>query len=246
MSAIAVPVKDPMERIMARMPARVREAWEAEGRPTARYEDDPADVRAEVRARRRETWQSNVPAEFADAHIDKLKPTQDADGRVSGWLSSGASKLLLVGDVGTGKTWTGFAVANAAVQAADPAWVQYYRVPDLIRALQPSSGREDITYRFATECDMLFLDDFGAEMVTDWRLEQLWRIIDHRTAERTRLVVNTNLPYDSMGFTDTPEHLRPVHPNLVDTYGARIIDRLIHGAITVRYTGPSLRRSARW
>jgi len=239
-------VKDPMGAIFAAMPAHIRQAWESEGRPTTRFEDDPAEVRASVRARRRDTWRASVPAVFADASLEQLTPQQDPDGRVSGWLASGAAKLLLVGDVGTGKTHAGFAVANAAVAQADPAWVMYYRVPDLIRDLQPSSGKEDRTYRFAVGCDILYLDDFGAEMVTDWRLEQLWRIVDHRTANRQRMIITTNLPYDSNGFKDTPESARPVTPNLVDTYGLRLVDRLIEDAVTVRYAGRSLRRAAPW
>lgn len=83
-------------------------------------------------------------------------------------------------------------------------------------------------------------------MVTEWRLEQLWRIIDHRTANRQRMIITTNLPYDSNGFKDTPESARPVTPNLVDTYGLRLVDRLIEGALTVRYAGRSLRRAAPW
>lgn len=240
------PVADRMAAILAAMPARIRRAWEAEGRPVERYDDDPAQVRAEVRALRRDTWRASVPAAFADASLAALKPSQDPGGRVSGWWATPAPKLLLVGDVGTGKSHAGFAVANAAVDADDPAWVTYHRVPDLIRALQPSSGREESTYRHAVECDLLVLDDFGAEMVTEWRLEQLWRIVDHRTTHRQRMIITTNLPYDHDGFRDTPETARPVTPNLVGTYGLRLVDRLIDGAVTVRFVGRSHRRAAPW
>ncbi|MEU9831906.1 ATP-binding protein [Streptosporangium sp. NPDC048047] len=240
------PLKGAMAKIMAALPERVLREWEAEGCLTVRYEDDPADVRTEVRARRRDIWKAAVPAVFVDASLDQLTPEQDPDGQVSGWLASGATKLLLVGDAGTGKSYAGFAVANAAVAQTEPLWVMYYRVPDLIRSLQPSSGREDSTYRFATECDLLYLDDFGAEMVTDWRLEQLWRVIDHRTANRLRMLITTNLPYDDKGFKGTSEIARPVAPNLVDTYGLRIVDRMIDGAMIVRYVGRSRRTVAPW
>lgn len=240
------PVRDPLEAILAAMPARIRREWEAQGRPVERYNDDPVQVRAQVRALRRDTWRASVPEMFADASLERLTPQQDPDGRVSGWLASGAEKLLLVGDIGTGKTYSAFAIANAAVAQPDPAWVMYHRVPDLIRDLQPSSGREERTYRFAVDCDLLFLDDFGAEMVTDWRLEQLWRIVDYRTANRKRMIITTNLPYDSNGFKDTPPSARPVTPNLVDLYGLRLVDRLIEGAVTVRYKGRSRRKAAPW
>ncbi|PZG48681.1 hypothetical protein C1I98_12485 [Spongiactinospora gelatinilytica] len=93
---------------------------------------------------------------------------------------------------------------------------------------------------------MLILHDLGAEKVTEWSLEQLYRLVDARVRNRRELVVTTNLPYDERGFADTPLEQRPVRPNLVERYGSRITERLLHGAVVVRVVGESRRKPVPW
>ncbi|WP_176955565.1 ATP-binding protein [Sinosporangium album] len=213
-------------------------------------EDDLREAQETVRAlqaRNRARWWerclSGVYADYAAAAVETLTPDQDPGGRVSGWLESGSRTLLIAGENSRGKTWSAFAVGNQAAAVAPlPMWVVAWNSADLDAALRPSSPNCDKVMEHASECDLLILDDLGAEKVTEWTLEQLYRIVDARVRNRRRLVVTTNLPYDERGFSGSTAPAGPVTPNLVGRYGHRITERLIHEATMVRVTGPSWRR----
>jgi DNA replication protein DnaC len=46
--------------------------------------------------------------------------------------------------------------------------------------------------------DLLHIDDLGAEVRTDWVLEQLYAIVDQRYESERSMVVTTNLPQDEL------------------------------------------------
>jgi DNA replication protein DnaC len=230
----------------------MRDAWRRAQATTApgpveTDEDRARDARAEVeatRARNRvNAWRARLEhswADFTGAALGDLDDVQDPGGRVSGWLDGPSRTLMLVGGYGTGKTHAALAVGNAAVGRPRPLWAVAWTVPDLNDALRP--GGDPTALDHALACDLLLMDDLGAERITEWTIEQLYRIVDHRVRNCLKTVVPTNLPYDDRGFDDTPETARPVHPNLVERYGPRLVDRLIHDATIVRYRGTSRRR----
>jgi DNA replication protein DnaC len=119
-----------------------------------------------------------------------------------------------------------------------------WSVPDLNQQLRP--GGPVRVYEYAERCDLLILDDLGAEKLSDWTLEQLYRLIDARVRNRRRTVITTNLPYDERGFKDTPDDARPVRPNMLDRYGARVTHRIVHEATLIRVTGQSWRKPIPW
>ena len=46
-----------------------------------------------------------------------------------------------------------------------------------------------------SECDLLIIDDFGAEKITDWVLEKVFLLIDTRYKTEKPLIITTNLEY---------------------------------------------------
>ena len=46
-----------------------------------------------------------------------------------------------------------------------------------------------------SECDLLIIDDFGAERVTDWVLEKVFLLIDVRYKSEKPIIISTNLEY---------------------------------------------------
>ena len=91
--------------------------------------------------------------------------------------------LYLHGHTGVGKTH--IAVAIAKVQSDLGRSVTFWSVPDLLDNLRHSysNPNESTFYELfdsVRNCELLILDDFGVQQMTDWALEKLYQIITHR------------------------------------------------------------------
>jgi len=169
------------------------------------------------------------PSRYATASYDTLRPDQDPGGRIRRWWDHGPRALLLAGPSRTGKTTAAYAIANDVHTRG--TWVMAWTAADLSAALKPDSGAP-LTYDYATTCDLLILDDLGRERVTDWWLEQLQRIVDHRCANGRRLVVTTNSGPSADAAYDA----------LVQRYGHPVVERLIDDGGVVVLDGPAVRQ----
>ena len=96
--------------------------------------------------------------------------------------------LLLYGDVGGGKTYIAASVANALMEKGERVIMR--TVSDLIYAVQ---DRGNPLSPMMMGCDLLIIDDYGAERDTEWSKEGLYRVIDGRYASRRPMLVSTNL-----------------------------------------------------
>lgn len=205
------------------------------------------EVTAQQREFRRAAWQRCLTGnylEYAAADVAELTPEQDPDYRVSGWLDSASLTLVLVGDNSVGKSHAAFAVGNQAANRDEPWWVVAWNLPDLNEQLRP--GGPVRVYEYAERCDLLILDDLGAEKISDWTLQELYRLLEARVRNRRRTIITTNLPYDERGFADTPPEKRPVTPNMLARYGGRVTHRIIQRATLVRVRGESWRKPVPW
>ena len=178
----------------------------------------------EVQARRSWWWTRRVPVRFTDARLDALRPSQDPDGKVRGFLDGSAPTLLLVGDTGVGKSYAAYAVGHAAV--ADHRWTIGGTVGELVDKLRKDQG--DGGGQMFTDligADLVIFDELGVERGTEFSLEMVQRIVDERWRNKLPLVVTTNLNAEQ----------------IADRYGARLLDRILDGAVIVRMTGNSAR-----
>lgn len=221
-------VGDLMRRLAARVPAHLRDlADEAVGLVNGESEADVAERKAAQRAGRNAQWSKRLPAMYESATLEGLLPHQDPDGKVRGWLDREDSlTLVLVGPADRGKTHVGYAVGAEALRRGNT--VVAYTLADLNAAMRPDG--DPLAYERATTYEYLLLDDLGREQVTGWSLEQIQRILDHRTRERLRTIVTTNL-------TAT---------EIEERYGSPVIGRLTYQATIVKIEGPSLRKPAAW
>ena len=107
--------------------------------------------------------------------------------------------LVLAGSVGTGKTHLATALLVRAIQSGQQGLSR--SVPALMNRLRSFGPRGDYqeVLNAAIRCDVLVLDDLGAERCTDWVGEQLYILIDERYTANRHTVVTTNFP--------TPEDL---------------------------------------
>lgn len=152
---------------------------------------DTAITRADWRTQQAEQMLAAlIPARYADAVADH--PT------VEGWaetVSTGDEhrSLLLVGDIGTGKTHQAYgALRLAAMLAAErgevitPAAITHADLNDEVRP-----GGEGLNRFLAA--DVLLLDDLGATHVTAWNADAAYRLIDHRWAHQLPTILTSNL-----------------------------------------------------
>lgn len=190
---------------------------------------EAAERAARQAANRAVVYTRRRPSRYATAAYDQLRADQDPDGKVSRWWASGPRSLVLAGPTRTGKTTAAYAIANDVHRQQQ--WVMVWTAADLSAALKPDSA-EPMAYEYAITCPLLVIDDLGRERVTDWWLEQLQRIVDHRCAHERRLIVTTNTAADADA----------VYDELSDRYGHPVVERLLDGGGLLVLDGPPVRR----
>lgn len=113
-------------------------------------------------------------------------------------FSGSGAGIFMLGDTGLGKTHLSLSVANKVLEKG--FCVVYGSVPELIRKIQNEqfNRTEGDTVSLAESCDLLILDDLGAENSTDWCVSMLYEIINTRQNRRLPMIINTNLDLDDL------------------------------------------------
>lgn len=163
-------------------------------------------------------WGRLIPGRFVDAHVDQL---DGVFGQLAGW--DGTSNVLLVGNVGAGKTHA--AVALARTVHDQGGTVGFWPVVELLDALRPAGDPRAMDRTVAV--DVLVLDDLGLERPSDWTFERLYAVVNRRWLERRPTIVTSNL---SAG-------------ELERSAGAPMWSRLYHDAIRVVAGGEDRRKA---
>lgn len=139
--------------------------------------------------------------------------------------------LLLVGNVGLGKTYLASAVGNAVLETGKTVvYLTFGEFLDLIR-LHKFDDQEAYMAGIQRlyDADLIILDDLGAEKVTEFAAQELFSLINARMNRRRPMVVSSNLEPESFE----------------ETYGDRIASRLLNGFEVCRLVGEDVRRVLR-
>lgn len=103
--------------------------------------------------------------------------------------------VLLLGQVGSGKTHLAAAAANCLL--ARGRQVLFLVVPDFLDELRGSLGAEDAaTQRLleaAKRAEVLVLDDLGSHNLTDWTKSVLFSVLNYRVNEGLVTIATSNL-----------------------------------------------------
>ena len=137
--------------------------------------------------------------------------------------------LLLWGEPGNGKTHLAAAIVNELSKKG--YIVVFQSVPELLQRIRStfnSENKENETQimRALLECDLLILDDIGAEKTTEWVEEKLFNIIDGRYRKELHTLYTSNLE---------PKELK-------HQVGKRSYDRMVETSLTVKNEAASYRR----
>lgn len=136
--------------------------------------------------------------------------------------------LILIGDVGTEKTYAAGCIANALIDRMIP--VLLVRVVDVLSHLQGSYGKDrEIYYERLTRPELLILDDLGSERDTDFARECIYAVIERRLATKKPMIITTNIPLERL-------------ENPVDVGESRIYSRILEACVPILFDGEDVRK----
>jgi DNA replication protein DnaC len=110
--------------------------------------------------------------------------------------------LMLMGDIGTGKTHLAVAALRALMQKGiEGLFLDYSNLLERIRAgWNPDAGAgERNTYQSCLEIPLLLLDDVGSQRSIEWVQDTMTAIVTQRCNDRKALIITTNLPDPDLG-----------------------------------------------
>ena len=141
-------------------------------------------------------------------------------------FSRRSPSLLLYGKTGLGKTHLSLAIAGNAVE--EGYGVIYSSAQNLFNKLEKDKfGKADAnTEEAILDCDLLIIDDLGAEFTTQFTVSALYNIINSRELEGKPTIISTNL---------MPEQL-------TKAYGERIASRILSNYVMLYFDGSDIRQ----
>jgi DNA replication protein DnaC len=170
-----------------------------------------ARLEARIPQRYRETSLEQLEGSILSPYPDLVRVVRRYSAQIAQNLDEGRG-VWIMGDVGTGKTSLAMTISKAALDAGRT--VAIYSLPRLMNLIRESIDHEDGVAGFLgllASVDLLHLDDVGAQMRTDWTVEQLYSLVNERYEEQRSIVFTTNLRPDELG----------------EQLGARIFSRLV-------------------
>lgn len=136
--------------------------------------------------------------------------------------------LLLFGKTGTGKTFMSSCIANAVIEAGFTA--HQTDIGYITNILQSSISNRQKNLQRILDCDLLLIEDLGAQRSTEYMMENVYTVIDGRYKSGKPMVITTNFSYDEM-------------LNVSDTNPwCRIFDRIIERCYPVEFEDVSHRK----
>ncbi len=141
-------------------------------------------------------------------------------------FSEESPNICMYGSTGLGKTHLSLAIAAEVIQKG--YGVVYGSCPNLVSRLEREKfGRStENTEDSLLECDLLILDDLGAEFSTQFTVATVYNIINTRLLKRLPTIISTNLDMEG----------------IQQKYTERVASRLIGEYTLLRFSGKDVRQ----
>lgn len=175
--------------------------------------------------RKAEILLSRLPARYRDADYIANRGGMQAKQWTENYRSGDRSGLVILGTVGTGKTWLAASIARDLMINGKPVPVTFITVADMLAELRTARPGLDVDMAQFMLAPVLVLDDLGQENTTDWTAEQLYRIAHARYHEGRPTIVTSNLTGDEIKAR----------------YESRTVQRLFGGSKKIMLVGESRR-----
>ncbi|MBO4229109.1 MAG: ATP-binding protein [Clostridia bacterium] len=141
----------------------------------------------------------------------------------------GSGNLLFFGATGLGKTHLSTAIAKAVIDRGyDVVYDTAQNIFSVFEAERFGKDREGSVSEPAAryfDCDLLILDDLGAEMSTQFTVSCLYQLLNERMMTRRPMIISTNLQF----------------AEIRQRYTDRICSRLLGEFFAFQFTGKDIR-----
>lgn len=163
---------------------------------------------------------------YQGAAAEKMAAVLSKCRQFAEWFAPGCSGLIFMGKTGVGKTHLSLAIANEVLKKG--FGVIYGTAQGFLSSIEREHfGRtEGDTLELLSECDLLIIDDLGAEFATQFTVSAIYNILNGRIMEGKPTVISTNL---------TPSELAAA-------YGERISSRIIGNFEPLKFEGNDVRQ----
>lgn len=103
-----------------------------------------------------------------------------------------STNLLFYGNPGSGKTYLSYCIAKAIL---DKGYLVVYKTSDeLIKNLRDIRFNNNYNLEsLLLNCDLLIIDDLGAEHLNEFSITELFNIINKRILTKKKMLISTNL-----------------------------------------------------
>lgn len=133
--------------------------------------------------------------DFKEACLSKVVLPEGAPEKIIQWLSTPSNLLVFCGNPGIGKTFLCVAIGKFLIEKQKH--FRCFNEISYFSHLREKVGENvDSSREIKRLCEVeyLILDDVGSsESFTPWQKDQLFSLVDHRTASRKPTIITSNI-----------------------------------------------------
>lgn len=133
--------------------------------------------------------------DFDEASLSKVVLPDGAPEKIIHWLSNPANLLVFCGNPGIGKTFLCAAIGKFLIE--NKKFFRCFNEKSFFQHLRKNVGENvDAEWEIKRLCEVEYfiLDDIGSgEGFTPWQKDQLFSLVDHRSASRKPTILTSNI-----------------------------------------------------